>query len=410
MPKRVNIALASPDGHVLFVEEARILLGIGADVTNALSSADSANPGPRLFLVGHNMEQDFKAMEDDGIELGNHFYYSGCIDTHVIIEDTEGSMPKGLSGLMGYYGFAKCKYSKPKRGVGKLVFVGAHNAGNDAVATLKVAIAQALDLAIKTRRHHECTGEEQLPAKWYDEPLKGLDPNMIWLAYDCETAEINSYNPGALSRTTEHGFAWWRAADCLEVPPGLHGVNWHPYIQARHWINRDFRGYENMLWVVGNSRGFWREYGNSEYYDARDGPAPFHALFARMAVEHAVLKAATSNAIKGTRILKSMPSTPLSTIDPAVEQLGQYPGAPKLGRIPVSSKSERSAGKKPVSGGNSSRRCLSDRADLPIRYNLPIISNASFTASPSTTHIMTVKSSDKTIATNSTTTAKAKTN
>lgn len=200
-------------------------------------------------------------------------------------------MPKGLSDLMGRYKFAELEWSKPACKAGKWVFVGAHNAGNDAVATIKVAIAQALDLTLRSQNREASEGVENLPEDWYNKPLQGMYKNILLLAYDSENTDTTRYKPNTENRTTEHGFAWWHAADCmLDVPPGLNEVNWHAFIQARHWINKDFLHFENKTFVVGKSKGFWKEFGKSQLYDVRDGPAPFHALFEELAANGVIPK------------------------------------------------------------------------------------------------------------------------
>lgn len=192
-------------------------------------------------------------------------------------------MPKGLSALMAHYGFAKLHRSKPTHNEGKWVFIGAHNAGNDAVATIMVAIAQALDKHVTATRMCGSEADEDLDEGWFNKPLQGIDKSVMLLAYDTEKVE-SRYKPHILNRITEHGFAWLRLADMAHIPPGdRYGTNWHTEIRAAHFINRQWKDYENKKVLCGNSKGFWPHYGKSQFYDPKDGPAPFHALFERLA-------------------------------------------------------------------------------------------------------------------------------
>ena len=148
-------ARKSTDGHVMFIEDLRKWLGIGADASDARSAAPAARSPPEGILIGHDMKGDLKKMKDDGIDIEKSLIYSGCIDTDVVIEDPDTGFSKSLSGLMEHYGFAKCHMSHPQRRKhAKRVFNGAHNVGNDAVA-----IAQGRDLTVKTSGSHDAEGD-----------------------------------------------------------------------------------------------------------------------------------------------------------------------------------------------------------------------------------------------------------
>ena len=110
-----------------------------------------------------------------------------------------------------------------------------------------------------------------------------MNTNLILLAYDTEGVETPDYKPSVRNRTSEHGFAWLRVADIAHIPPGRHGVNWRPFVHAKHWINHDFRSFANRLFCVGNPQGFWPRYGKLQYYRVSEGPAPFHRLFEELA-------------------------------------------------------------------------------------------------------------------------------
>ncbi|KAF6236893.1 hypothetical protein HO173_005184 [Letharia columbiana] len=251
----------SPDGHVLFIEEVRKHLGVRANAGESSSLADTIEARPKVLLIGHDMHDDFRKMRQDGIDLQKHFQYSGCVDTQVVVEDTGASMGKGLSDLMSHYGLAKLEFKKVgcPRMPGKWVFVGAHCSGNDAVAALECLIDQTFDLSLRTPGDKDSVGLEDLPEDWLKKPLQ------------------------VVNRTSEHGFAWMRVADFAHIPPGDHGQNWRSFIRARHWINHDFRNFSNWFYCIGNPKGFWPKYGESQYYHVSEGPAPFHKLFEELA-------------------------------------------------------------------------------------------------------------------------------
>ncbi len=234
----------SPDGNVLYIEEVRRHLGVQTDPGEGSSPNDATKAHPEVLLIGHDMHDDFQKMDKDGIDLQRFFHYLGCVDTQVVIEDTGARMGKSLSASMSYYGLANLELKEPQcpKIPPKLAFIGAHCAGNDAVATLEVCIAQALDLSLKTR-YEDLVYERNLPEDWFDNPLQGMNKNMILLAYDTEGVETPNYESRVLNRTSEHGFAWVRVADIAHIPPGEHGKNWRPYFKARHWINQDFRNF-----------------------------------------------------------------------------------------------------------------------------------------------------------------------
>ena len=272
----------SPDGQVLYIEDLRRHLGIrtGAGASSS-SSAETPKIRPEVILIGHDMHGDFQNMERDGMDLGTTFDYSGCLDTAAIIEDTATYMGKSLSSLVSYYDLAGLEWKKPgcNKVPGKYVFIGSHCAGNDAVKTLEGSLAQALDQRVQTPGHKSV--EE--PNDWLDKPLQAMNTNMILLAYDTETVETPRYKPKVMNRTSEHGFAWLRVSDIAHVAPGNNACNWRPFIRARHWINQDFRNFKNWFYCVGNPMGFWPEYGKSQYYRVREGPAVFHEMFNEIA-------------------------------------------------------------------------------------------------------------------------------
>ena len=296
MTIRDKVQEESPDGRVLSIEHLRKCLGIrtsehhASAAGEALTSTDASEPVVEVLLVGHDLRGDFPKMRAEGIDFDPHLHYVGCIDTHVIVEDAcQEYIPKGLGRLMHYYGLAGGRIVRPKNlpaSKAKFVFYGGHNAGNDAIGTLKVAIAQALDRGIKSSFDGEARLDDSLTDEVLKKPLKIINRNLVLLAYDSESVESNRYdrqrNPIGPA-TTEHGFAWLNLADIAEVPPGPDGVNWHPHIRARHWLNWDYRDFANFKYVIGNPHGFWKEYGETQYYFDSEGPAPFHRMFQTIA-------------------------------------------------------------------------------------------------------------------------------
>lgn len=293
MTIRDKVEEESPDGRVLSIQDFRNFLGIGTPQHHASApgevSASLSTPEPitEVLLIGHDLRGDLPKMRADGITFEPCLHYVGCADTHVVVEDAcNANLPKSLGRLMEHYSLASGKIVKPEcvpASKAKFVFFGGHNAGNDAIGTLKVSIAQALDRGIKSRFGGGGSQDDDLTDEVLNKPLKNMRRNLVLLSYDTETVESHRYdrqgNPIGPA-TTEHGFAWLNLAEVANIPPGPYGVNWHPYIRARHWLNGNFANYK---YVVGNPLGFWKEYGETEYYFDSEGPAPFHRMFEKIA-------------------------------------------------------------------------------------------------------------------------------
>ena len=274
----------SPDGHVLYIEDLRKHFGIRSGAGAGSSSEDTPKTCPEVILIGHDMHGDFLNINRDDIDLQTAFHYSGCLDTAVIIEDTSTYMGKSLSSLVSSYSLAELEWKNPgcPKIPGKYTFTGSHCAGNDAIKTLEASLALALDLNIKTRGRNS-ENQSNLTTDWLDKPLQDMNTSMILLAYDTETVETPRYKPQVLNRTSEHGFASLRIADVADVAPGKNARNWRPFIRASHWINQDFHNFKNRFYCVGNPLGFWPEYGKSQLYHVREGPAVFHRMFLEIA-------------------------------------------------------------------------------------------------------------------------------
>ena len=296
MTIRDKVEDESPDGRVLTIGDFRKWLGIGVPQHQASASGEASasinapEPVVEVLMVGHDLRGDFPKMRAEGIIFDTHLQYVGCIDTHVVVEDScNESLPKSLGRLMQYYGLASGTIVKPKNlpaSKAKFVFFGGHNAGNDAIGTLKVSIAQALDRGIQSSCGGESRLDDHLTKDVLSKSLKDIKKNLVLLSYDSESVESNHYDRQRKPigpATTEHGFAWLDLADIADVPPGPDGVNWHPYIRARHWLNYEYRNFANFKYVVGNPLGFWKKYGETQYYFESEGPAPFHRMFQAIA-------------------------------------------------------------------------------------------------------------------------------
>ena len=279
MSARDIITAESPGGNVLGIARLRQYLGLRVPENDASASKNPPDGQPEVLLIGHDMQGDLENLKKTEIDIGNFFHCLGCVDTHVIAKDMTDGMPKSLSALVEQYALAPCHWSKPKRKKKKRVFDGAHNAGNDAIATLKVAIAQALDKSIMG--HGDKFSDDE--TDWCAKIPEGIRSGMILLAYDSENATNPNYKPSATYRVTEHGFAWLRLSDIANIAPGPNGVHWHPHIRAAHWINWDFRTYENSDYLVGNRDGFWPQYGESSFFKMKDGAAPFENFLTELA-------------------------------------------------------------------------------------------------------------------------------
>lgn len=288
MTIREKVEQESPDGRVLYIEDLRKCLGIDISDCDTRASGEASGlvdpPKPlvEVLLTGHDLRGDFPKLREEGINFDTHLDYFGCIDTYVVVKDTcREQFGESLSRLMYYYGFASGRIVRPRNlptSKAKFVCFGLHNAGNDAVATLKVSIAQALDSEIRT----SFCGKSDLTSEFLSKPLQSMKENMVLLAYDSESVESNRYDRQRRPlgpATTEHGFAWLSLADVADVAPGEDGINWHPYIQARHWLNWEFRNFANFKYVIGNPLGFWEKYGKTQFYFDAEGPAPFHQMF-----------------------------------------------------------------------------------------------------------------------------------
>lgn len=312
MTIRDKVEEESPDGRVLFLEDLRESLGIGTSdrdapaAEEASDSVNSANTLSSVLLIGHDLRGDFPKMRAEGINFDPYLAYCGCIDTYVVVKDTGNEQfGESLGCLMAHYGLASGRIVRPKKlpaSKAKFVFFGGQNAGNDAIGILKVAIAQALDPEIRSRFRGKSGSEDGLTDDFLSKPLGAIEKNTILLAYDSHGVESNRYDRQRRPigpATTEHGFAWLNLAAVADIPPGPNGTNWHSYIQARNWLNWDYRNFANFKYVVGNPRGFWKEFGETQYYFKSEGPTPFHRMFQEISCPATLVKERSDTLEKG---------------------------------------------------------------------------------------------------------------
>jgi hypothetical protein len=244
-------------GRIFDLEDLRKMVGL-------IPSTPKASPETsrrKVVLVGHDCESDFKKTNTDiGFSLrDNDAEIIGVADTKWLAEDT-GCEEPGLSKLADRYRLAPMKESKPKFQDKKSEFEGAHNAGNDAIMTIKVLLATIFDRDISTLAYN---GHEVL-----DEPLEACSRNLpnkhpfwqnaILVAIDLESRE---YDPRVV---TELGIAWISLSEVTHLPPGDKGEGWHSAIYARHFMAKEWQGYRCKNFTVGNPWGFWKEYGRTE--------------------------------------------------------------------------------------------------------------------------------------------------
>ena len=117
------------------------------DTWKVTTLSGRAGVRPELILIEHNIVNDMKVLDQSGIKLHDHFNIIGIADTQVLVQDiTDERLPHGLPDPVLQYQLYHSKCSRRKRGCkGGSVFLGAHNAGNDVVANLRLDLCLMLD-------------------------------------------------------------------------------------------------------------------------------------------------------------------------------------------------------------------------------------------------------------------------
>ncbi|KAM0804691.1 hypothetical protein BDR22DRAFT_543961 [Usnea florida] len=158
-----------------------------------------------LILIGHNFANDMRILDEDGIDLHEYFDIIGIADTQVLVEESENTvLPRSLSGLALQYQLHDAKESPRNRGgKGSLIFDGAHNAGNDAIANLQLLVCLLFDSVLNDVYSPE-PGDYMDDVMFPDEnryerwPRGSMKPNLILMCFDYE---------GVSGKTSEYGFA-----------------------------------------------------------------------------------------------------------------------------------------------------------------------------------------------------------
>ena len=242
----------------------------------------------KVIVVGHAIKNDLGSVET---LLGARFKhvipnYGGVLDTQVIAGQPAGH-PQALSDLAatryGLYPLVAMKYRrgrewvqgfKPKRRKrGRVdwhghtipeddryfddddeepdlvwIFQGQHNAMNDAVATLKVLLAQALDININSAVGNPLS-------LGYDNLLALLDASdddpPILVAIDTEKIDHRDEKRGEKDTVFQVGVAWLDVQDLRNKRAGNNGINWHSNIQSLLFIIRPRERYRlNSPWCA----------------------------------------------------------------------------------------------------------------------------------------------------------------
>ena len=217
-----------------------------------------------LILVGHNIINDMKVLDRPGINLHDHFDLIGIADTQVLVQDSSAEcLPEGLSDLvLQYQLYASVYYSRRKRsGKGGKIFLGAHNAGNDAVADLKLLICFIFDSLLDDDDDDDWDEDaymadvfESVKAQdrideWIKRAMHDMNPNLITTCFDYE---------GVGDDTSEFGFAWYRTADLIAIDPDEKGNNWWPFLKAKHFLVDNLSGQVRRFSLLAPPLLRWR--------------------------------------------------------------------------------------------------------------------------------------------------------
>ncbi|KAL8657511.1 MAG: hypothetical protein Q9226_001839 [Calogaya cf. arnoldii] len=151
-----------------------------------------------------------------------------------------------------------------------------HNAANNTIAYIKVALALIFQSSIWDDKYFQkaekdiAKGSEPVPHLMDDLLEDPLDvrPNTVIMSFDGE-----SHDRLGQHHNTEWGVAWLDLEKVKRIKPGIFGINWHRYIEARHFRNWLYSGHRLKSIVVARlGPGF--QYGERRSEDASEAVLP----------------------------------------------------------------------------------------------------------------------------------------
>ena len=215
-------------------------------------------------------------LDEAGINLDKYFRVIGIADTQVLVEESMQPIPLSLSGLVLYCRLHKEKESRRARNSkGALIFNGAHNAGNDAIANLQALVCVLFD-SVLDEGYVPDTGDVYKDVVFADEDryerwmCGSMKPNLAIMCFDYE---------GVGGRTSEYGFAWYTTSALASIRPTPELKESWRFLQARHFLVDQFKDHPGSRFTDGDPRGFWPEFGKTTIYNPSDGLKPFNELF-----------------------------------------------------------------------------------------------------------------------------------
>lgn len=164
-------------------------------------------------------------------------------DTQGLVQDTNNDrLPQGLPDLVLQFKLFPSVYSRRKRSWrGGLVFLGAHDAGNDAIANLKLWTDFNLDSLFfynDDDDHAYIADVDDLRAvyHWIDEWLRKVmhnkNPNLFIMCFDAEGVE---------GTPLEYGFTWHRTSNVMSIVQKEKGQRWWSKLKAKHFLVKEFK-------------------------------------------------------------------------------------------------------------------------------------------------------------------------
>ena len=236
---QVRLRNLLPSRLLLSVNQVRSVLGLTDDPQGPVPIGNGLRDA---IFVGNELGGDLEWL--DGMNFPINDCNLNIIGAMCTTEITENSgHPMGLGTLMTtHYNFEQAVYKLPKfQGLGVSItptFLRSHNTFYDSIAHIKCALALMMDSTFKTGTFHSSQpSNEPIPHSIDDFIQSPIHPrpNTILLALDTEGHDDQT--PGVI---TEYGFAWLDLEKCRHVAPGIHGINWHRFIEARYYRNSRF--------------------------------------------------------------------------------------------------------------------------------------------------------------------------